>query len=265
MASAIEPADERRHTPGPDARWRERYDFDFHSPKGSFGGHLSVWLWPRQGHAWYWAGVVEEGRPLISIVDTEVPLPRHGLELRTSGLWADHIAETPLQHWSVGLEAFAVRLDDPTDVFGSFRGERVPLGFDLEWEAIADEAGANASAATHDAGAGPDASDFGDTAMAAQSGAYTQACVVHGEVLIAADTYALTGSGGRSHTWGELAPVDGGPAWPRGGLPVLDDVDVVGWSPARLPIPGGGAHEEARALCRAGDGTVGWRRFTRTV
>jgi hypothetical protein len=249
MPHGPERADERPHTPGPGPRWCERYEFEFHSPKATFGGHIGVWLWPAHA-AWYWAGVVEEGRPLISIVDTEVPLPRSGLELRSSGLWADHIAETPLAHWSVGLEAFAVRLDDPTDVFGAFRGERVPLGFDLEWEARIPPGAAEAE-------------------LELVPGGYVQACAVHGEVLIGADHYELTGAGRRSHVWGDLVPAPPDAPWPAGGLPALDDAggvegaEVVVWSPARLPLPGGGAVEEARALCRTAGGDVGWRHFAR--
>lgn len=241
--SAPVPADEQRHQPGPRARWCERYEFEFHSPKATFGGHIAVWLWPSLGRAWYWAGVVEEGRPLVSIVETEVPLPRRALELRSSGLWADHVVETPLEHWSVGLEAFAVRLDDPTDVFGAFRGERVPLGFDLEWEADG-------------------ATDIAIPPEAAE-GAYAQACAVHGEVLLGADAYDLRGAGRRSHAWGELraGPGTQGAVWPTDGLPVVDDADVVGWSPARFSVPEGRTVDVALALCRASDGGVGWRRF----
>jgi hypothetical protein len=179
-------------------------------------------------------------------VETEVPLPRRALELRSSGLWADHIAETPLEHWSVGLEAFAVRLEQPTDVFADFRGERVPLGFDLEWEVD------------------------GPTEVAVPpgevGGAYAQPCAVHGDVLIGADAYDLQGAGWRRHSWGELrlGGGDGLPsAWPVDGLPSLTDTEVVGWSPARFTTPDGRGFDLAAALCRSPDGRVGWRHVDR--
>ena len=74
-------------------------------------------------------------RPLVTVIDHEVPLPEApSLEIRTDGLWADHTVETPLEHFSLGLEAFGVGLDDPAEVYGELHGDRVPFGFDLEWE-----------------------------------------------------------------------------------------------------------------------------------
>jgi hypothetical protein len=256
MALVIDRSYEQRQPPGPGPGWCERFEFEFHSPRATFGGHVVVWLWPTAGRAWYWAGVVEEGRPLVSIVETEVPLPRRALELRSSGLWADHIAETPLEHWSVGLEAFAVRVDEPTDVLGAFRGERVPLGFDLEWEV--------------------DGATEVLVPPGTAEGSYAQPCAVHGDVLLGADTYDLQGSGRRSHRWGGLRPDGGGDGdgdgggdgdgageWPADGLPTIGDAEVVGWSPARLVAPDGVRFDEARALCRSPGGQVGWRHFAR--
>jgi hypothetical protein len=53
------------------------------------------------------------------------------LVVRGDGLFAEFVEETRGEHWTVGLEAFGLRLDDPLDVE---RGERLPVGFDLEWE-----------------------------------------------------------------------------------------------------------------------------------
>ena len=85
--------------------------------------------------AWYWACLVGEGRPLVTVIDHEVALPKApSLEIRADGLWADHIVETPFDHMTLGCEAFAVAVDDPAEVYGDLRGDRVPFGFDLEWE-----------------------------------------------------------------------------------------------------------------------------------
>ena len=48
----------------------------------------------------------------VVVRDHEVPLPRQGLEVRAEGLWCELWCETPLEHWTYGLEAFAVQLDD---------------------------------------------------------------------------------------------------------------------------------------------------------
>ncbi len=54
--------------------------------------------------------------------------------VRAEGLWAELLCETPGEHWSFGLEAFGVRFDDEAEAATSDRGERIPVGFDLEWE-----------------------------------------------------------------------------------------------------------------------------------
>ena len=90
---------------------------------------------PNGGWAWYHAFLTGPTRQLVAVIDAEVPMPASGLEIRTTGLWATHICETPLDHWTIGLEAFGLGVDDPLEIYGRQFGDRVPLGFDLEWEA----------------------------------------------------------------------------------------------------------------------------------
>jgi len=73
---------------------------------------------------------------LVVVRDDELAAPRRPglLTVRGDGLWAELVEETPAEHWTVGLEAFGVRLDDPLDSERGERGERLPLGFDVEWE-----------------------------------------------------------------------------------------------------------------------------------
>lgn len=73
--------------------------------------------------------VAWEGRWLV-VREDAAPPPVDGT-IRHHGLWLSLVCETPGEHWSVGLEAFALAVDDPDDE----RGDLVPLGFDLEWEA----------------------------------------------------------------------------------------------------------------------------------
>jgi hypothetical protein len=64
-------------------------------------------------------------------VDRAAPLPRRGsLDLRGEGLWLSLVEEEP-GRWTIGLEAFALSVDDPADEIGV----PTPLGLDLEWEA----------------------------------------------------------------------------------------------------------------------------------
>jgi len=103
-----------------------------------FAGIVRLELRADEHTAWYWTYLV--GVPgyagVIVVRDHDVPLPRHGLEIRSEGLWAELWCETPGEHWTFGLEAFAVRLDAPEDARrpGEEIGERVPVGLDLEWE-----------------------------------------------------------------------------------------------------------------------------------
>jgi hypothetical protein len=175
-------ADERRHRPGAEPWWEESWYFDLAAPDASVGGFVRLGLYPNQGLAWYWAALVGHDRRLVLVRDHEVELPRgRDLEIRSQGLWSALNCETPLDHWSVGLEAFAVALDDPAEAYRGERGDSVGLGFDLEWEAM-----------------GP---TFGPLAPVVPAG-YGQACRVSGEILVGEERLGFDGVGHRAHTWG---------------------------------------------------------------
>lgn len=120
---------------------------------------------------------VLDRRPLVVVRDAEVPLPRSpaSFGIRTEGLWADMNCEAPFEHWSYGLEAFGIAVDDPSDT----RGHRIALGFDLEWEATAPVEGGE--------------------------GSYRQSGRVHGEILVGHEAVAFDGAGVRRHQWGAAA------------------------------------------------------------
>lgn len=205
--SAVVPAglaagDERRHTPGADPRWTESWSFHFATPDGRLGGHVLVALRPHEGVAWYWACVVGEGRPLLTVVDHEVRPPRApSLEIRAEGLWADHNVEIPFDHLSLGCEAFALGLDDPAAVIEAHGsrvgplGDRVPFGLDLEWE-----------------------TEGRGQVLCAGGPGYALPCRVHGEVLVADERIELDAVGGRDHRWGVAADGSAGATWSSGWL-----------------------------------------------
>jgi len=170
--------DERRHEAEGDTYWGESWYLDFTDEAGELGGYVRLGLYPNLGVAWYWACVVGEGRPLVTVIDHEVPIPGPDLEVRTEGLWASYVVETPLDHVSVGVEAFAVALDDPADTYRDLRGERTPFGLDLEWE-----------------------TDGGTYAYPFTT-RYEIPCRVHGEVLVGDEEIAFDGWGQRDHSWG---------------------------------------------------------------
>jgi hypothetical protein len=177
---AVEPGDEGSHVPTPELLWNESWYFDFAARDGSLGGYVRVGRYPNLGVIWYWACLVGPDRPLVTLIDHAVVPPRNpaSLELRGEGLWADHTCGTPLEHWNLGLEAFALALDSPADVYGDARGERVAFGFDLEWET----AGVPYRYPVLDR--------------------YEVPCDVHGTVLVGHEELEFDGVGQRDHSWG---------------------------------------------------------------
>lgn len=167
--------DERPHAPGPEPDWSESWGFDFRRDDGT-AGELRLTYRPSAAIAAWWARLDVPDEGLIVVRDEEVPMPRRGelMTVRGDGLWAELVCETPFEHWTIGLEAFGLRVDDPSDEIG----DRLPVGLDLEWEvsdaAVPDEQGSG----------------------------YSQAGTVHGELLIASHRIAFDGTGGRDHTWG---------------------------------------------------------------
>lgn len=120
-------------------RERQVWGLDFVQDDGGagwIGGFVRLALLPDDGVAWYWAYLVGPELGLVVVRDHEVPLPRQPgpLVVRADGLWAELVCETKEEHWSIGLEAFGVRLEDPADGFRDEIGERLAVGLDLEWE-----------------------------------------------------------------------------------------------------------------------------------
>ena len=91
-----------------------------------------------------------------------------------------------VEHTTVDIEAFAVALDDPDDVFGRAYGERIALGSELEWEQADDVRAVG-------------------TARPAEVTGYAVACAVHGELLLGDAVIEIDGWGWRSHWWGMRA------------------------------------------------------------
>lgn len=129
---------------------------------------------PARGYVTFDARVQPSG-PLVVVADAEVPRPRQGLELRAEGLWAEMRCETPFEHWGYGLEAFGLALDEPAVT--ELVGDRIPVGWDLEWEVLDPPV--------------PDPDGRG----------YHHDGIVHGEVLVGPDRVPVDGRGRRTHRW----------------------------------------------------------------
>ena len=122
------PADEAAH-PG---ALREQWELTI---AGALPGVVRLTLGP--GPAAFLVDLAAPGGRLV-VADEEVPVPRSDLDLRADGLWTSLCCETPFEHWTFGLEAFGLRLDEPPPAgvrWSELVGERLAVGYDLEWEA----------------------------------------------------------------------------------------------------------------------------------
>jgi len=165
--------------PDREAQEQQVWALDFVQADGGaawMGGFVRLALLPTEGVAWYWAYLVGPELGLVVVRDHEVPLPRQSepVVVRADALWAEMVCETAEEHWSVGLEAFGVRLDDPAEGFRDEIGERLAVGLDLEWE-VGDE-------------------PVGDGSLRG---------AVFGEVLVGPDRIAFDGTGVFSRVRGE--------------------------------------------------------------
>ncbi len=70
--------------------------------------------------------------PLV-LVESGMPATTLRWEFRTSGLWVEAVCEQPGVHWSYGLEAFAVAIDEPDELLGRGYGHRTALGWELDF------------------------------------------------------------------------------------------------------------------------------------
>jgi hypothetical protein len=219
-------ADERAHPPADEPWWGESWYFDFATEDAAVGGYVRIGWYPALGRAWYWACVVGEGRPLAIVIDHDIVPPRGGsLEVRAEGLWADHTIEVPFDHVTLGCEAFALGTDDPAEVYGAARGDRVPLGLDLEWDTDGDV-----------------------YPYPPGTTRYEIPCRVHGEVLVGAERIEVDTVGQRDHSWGPRDWWTLGWTWTSGALEDgtrfhgtvarLGDV-VVPYHPGYVQAPGG--------------------------
>lgn len=85
--------------------------------------------------AWYWAALVDEGRPLLHLADWDVPVRPDPFVVKGPELWAEHDCVEPMEQWTVGNEASAVALDDADEALRRVHGTPTPIAFDLEWYA----------------------------------------------------------------------------------------------------------------------------------
>lgn len=120
-------------------------------------------------------------RPVV-ISAVDIPFGQ-GWELRTSGLWAEQVRERPFDHWSYGLEAFALAIDEPDELSGRGFGHRVPLGWELDFVADAKP----------------------ETRAADGPGSFSQSGTIEGLILTGNGEQPINGRARRSY-WAGSAP-----------------------------------------------------------
>ena len=177
--------DERSHSPSTDADWVESWLFDVVHHDASYAMSIEFLLWPQHQRVAFLVSLVQPEHDLVSLVELGAPAPKPpSLEVRSSGLWTDIGIQTPLDHMTVDIEAFAVALDDPNEVFHGAYGIRTALGCELEWETA------------------------GSIQPGPSANSYEMPCIVHGELLLDEQTIEIDGWGWRSHRWGRPSPGD---------------------------------------------------------
>ncbi len=178
--------DEARHGAGAGEWWGESWSVDFAAIDGSIGGYVRFELYPNQRRAWCWVNIVRADGTVV-VRDHDVPMPTgRALLARSEALWCELICETPMEHWSIGVEAFGVRLDDPLDAYRGEIGTRLAVGLELEWEA---------GTPAYDDSVARDIPD-------GSTGHYDHTGIVHGDILLADEVIAFDGYGSREHSWG---------------------------------------------------------------
>lgn len=214
-----------------DAHLEESWYFDFFTPDAGLAGYARLGVRKAERKAWWWAAVVGQDVPFVLVKEHDVDPPRpRNLEIRASGLWAEPVCEIPGEHWSLGMEAFGVCLDDPAEAYGLERGDLIAVGFDLEWTA--------------------------EGAMVGDA----QPCLVDGDVLVGRRRFSIEARGLWQHASGPRDWSGGGWSWTGGRyvdpLPVDDRgllVDAIWHAPVRV-----GTSRLARALTRTATGALAW-------
>ena len=232
------PTDEARHQPT-GAPWWEGHRLITVADDSLSAIAMQVLVKTSASHnsASFHCGLFRSGRPPIVIAEADIRAPESRWEFRTSGLWADTICETPFEHWTYGLEAFGLEITDPAELLGRGYGDRVPLGWELDFEAEPGVASPTAIAAPAEPLTG-----------------YSQRGLAHGLVLSIAGEEEFAGAAIRQHWWGSAATEDIGP-----GLGALDEQinsALNGASDAAFDGASGAAAGEVALPIVAGDGTA---------
>jgi hypothetical protein len=175
----VHPADETRHSAGPEHLWGESYYMDFVTDDASLGGYIRVGWYPNLGVVWFAAAIVEPGRPTIMAVSFDAPASDLSATSAAGPNYSVHVQlKSPLDTLLVKAEAVGESLADVGAVYRREKGEPVELGLELSWRT--------------------DGQPFHYGSMTR----YEIPCLVAGTLRLADRTVAVRGQGQRDHSWG---------------------------------------------------------------
>lgn len=146
-------------------------DLEFVATDLSLAGLVRLDLRRSAGATRFLATILRPGTDPVTVFDHDLPLVSHAFEFRAPAVWVELCCEEPLEHWTVGLEAFGLALPEASVVTPDSYGDRVPIGLDLDVETAAAPVG--------------DAHSFSIDVR------------VHGEVLVADRAYEIDATGTR--------------------------------------------------------------------
>lgn len=155
-------------------------DLEYVATDGSLAGLLRVDLRREAAATRFLAAVLRPGTDPVVVIDHDLPLATGAFEFRAPAVWVELVCETPLEHWTVGLEAFGLALDEREIATPASFGDRVPVGLDLDVETVA--------------------------APRPAPGGFAVDVSVQGEVLVAADAYEIVALGTRRRRWDGSRP-----------------------------------------------------------
>ena len=109
----ITPEEDRRHTPGPEAKplWNESWWFSFYDPRSKIGVVTRIGLLPMQRRANLWFLMMRDGALVHDATDLSVPLPEGDIQsgLRVGGL--TYCCLEPLARWRLAFADAAVQME----------------------------------------------------------------------------------------------------------------------------------------------------------
>jgi len=173
------------------SRWSDVWYMEWGDPKTGIGGCTRIAYQYEEKRAEYSLLLVRP-HEVVVVFDLDVALLRlsKNIGVRADALWCAYVPEDPLQRWSLSVESYGLRVETGRELLGSDRGERLPVGIELDFEADAPP----------EVVFPPTASTNGERSYAL----YMQTGEWGGDLLIGAETIGFSGYGLRHHAWGSV-------------------------------------------------------------